>query len=52
MLEVSKLINNVGATAAPFLIPNQDECTKDDLKRLVRDLNKWLNKTFNDNNFY
>ena len=27
MLEVSKLINNVGATAAPFLIPDQDNYT-------------------------
>ena len=32
MLEVSKLINNVGSKAGPFQIPDQDNYTKDDVK--------------------
>ena len=35
MLEVSKLINSVGLTAAPFLTPDQTNYTKDDVTRLV-----------------
>ena len=42
MLEVSKLINNVCSTAAPFLIPNQANYTKDDITRLVVESSKHL----------
>ena len=42
MLEVSKLINNVGSTAAPFLIPDQANYTKDDVTRLVVESSKHL----------
>ena len=42
MLEVSKLINNVGATAAPFLIPDQAAYTKDEVTRLVSESTKQL----------
>ena len=42
LLEVSKLINNIGATAAPFLIPDQDNYTKDDVTRLVSESSKHL----------
>ena len=34
-LEVSKLTTNVGSTAAPFRILDQDSYTKDDAKKLV-----------------
>ena len=42
MLEVSKVINNVGATAAPFIIPDQANYTKDDVTRLVSESSKHL----------
>ena len=42
MLEASKLINNVGATAAPFQVPDQDNYTKDEVTRLVSDSSKHL----------
>ena len=42
MIEVSKLINNVASTAAPFLIPDQDNYTKDEVTRLVVESNKLL----------
>ena len=42
MLEVSKLINNVGATAQPFNIPIQANYTEDEVKRLVVESNKNL----------
>ena len=42
MLEVLKLINNVGATAAPFQIPDQANYTKDDVTRLVSESSKQL----------
>ena len=42
MLEVSKLNNNVGSTAAPFQIPDQANYTKDDVTRLVTKSNKHL----------
>ena len=42
MLEVSKLINNVSSTAAPFPIPDKDAYTKDDVKKLVIDSKKSL----------
>ena len=42
MLEVSKLINNGGSTAAPFLIPDQASYTKDNVTRLVVESSKHL----------
>ena len=40
MLEVSKLINNVGATATPFTIPAQANYTETEVTKLVTDSNK------------
>ena len=40
MLEVSKLINNVGSTAAPLLIPDQANYTKEDVTQLVVESSK------------
>ena len=42
MLEVSKLIHNVGSTAAPFMIPDQANYTKDDVTRLGVESSKHL----------
>ena len=41
-MEISKLINNVGSTAAPFQIPDQDNYTKDSVTRLVVESSKHL----------
>ena len=46
MLEVSKLINNVGPTAAPFLITDQDNYTKVDVTRLASESSKHLKITY------
>ena len=40
MLEVSKIINNVGSTAQLFTIPVQANYTKAEVTRLVIDSNK------------
>ena len=45
MIEVSKLINNVASTAAPFLIPDQANYTKDDVTKSNKLLKNHLMKT-------
>ena len=42
MLEVSKLIKNVGSTATPFMIPVQAAYTNAEITKLVIDSNKSL----------
>ena len=42
MLEVSKIINNIGSTATPFTIPNQANYTNAEVTKLVIDSNKSL----------
>ena len=42
ILEVSKLINNVGSTEGPFQIPDQDNYFMDDVTRLATESSKHL----------
>ena len=45
MLEVSKLINNVGSIATPFTIPVEAAYTNHEVTKLVIDSNKSLKTT-------
>ena len=42
ILEVSKLINNLGSTEGPFQIPDQDNYFMDDVTRLATESSKHL----------